>query len=135
MQALKHTLPSPTSLTISHHNHNHYNHDHHYYHNHKKKQIESQCQNSLTGWSPFSGSLSSPGLYRGVLEVSGEPQDTWLDMRTWGKGVVFVNGFNLGRFWHPGPTRTLYLPAPLLKEGVNEVCPYGMIHFFFFLRS
>lgn len=84
-------------------------------------EFKSSQINSLTGWSSFSGSFSSPGVYRGVLEVTGEPQDTWVDMRTWGKGVVFVNGFNLGRFWHPGPTRTLYLPAPLLKEGANEV--------------
>lgn len=77
--------------------------------------------NSLTGWTPFTGSFASPGLYRGEFEVTGEPQDTWLDMRTWGKGVAFINGFNLGRFWHPGPTKTLYLPAPLLVEGTNEL--------------
>ena len=35
--------------------------------------------------------------------------------------MVFVNGFNLGRYWDRGPQKTLYLPGPLLKEGQNEV--------------
>lgn len=37
------------------------------------------------------------------------------------KGVVWVNGFNLGRYWNIGPTETLYVPAPILKKGVNEI--------------
>ena len=32
-----------------------------------------------------------------------------------------VNGFNLGRYWNVGPQKTLYVPAPLLREGENEV--------------
>lgn len=47
--------------------------------------------------------------------------DTYLDMEGWGKGCVLVNGFNLGRFWEVGPQKHLYLPAPLLKEGKNEI--------------
>ena len=35
--------------------------------------------------------------------------------------MVFVNGFNLGRYWRVGPQATLYLPAPVLKQGQNEV--------------
>lgn len=60
-------------------------------------------------------------MYRATLTVTGAPQDTWLDMSTWGKGVAFVNGFNLGRYWVEGPTKTVFLPAPLLQEGANEV--------------
>ena len=37
------------------------------------------------------------------------------------KGYVFVNGFNLGRYWEIGPTKTLFVPAPMLKEGKNEI--------------
>ena len=37
------------------------------------------------------------------------------------KGVVFVNGFNLGRYWEIGPQETLSVPGPLLKQGDNEV--------------
>ncbi|MBT3292296.1 MAG: beta-galactosidase, partial [Victivallales bacterium] len=39
----------------------------------------------------------------------------------WTKGVVWINGFNLGRYWDIGPTKTLYVPAPLLREGENEL--------------
>ncbi len=41
--------------------------------------------------------------------------------RRWRKGLVFVNGFNLGRYWDAGPQRTLYVPGPLLQRGFNEV--------------
>ena len=37
------------------------------------------------------------------------------------KGVVWINGFNLGRYWSAGPTETLYVPAPVLKKGINEI--------------
>lgn len=61
-----------------------------------------------------------PAFYRFELEVS-EAGDTFLDFTGWGKGVAFVNGFNLGRFWEIGPQRKLYIPAPLLKQGMNEI--------------
>ncbi|EHQ25902.1 glycoside hydrolase family 35 protein [Mucilaginibacter paludis] len=47
--------------------------------------------------------------------------DTYLDMRKWGKGLVWVNGHNLGRYWQVGPQQTLYVPAEWLKKGQNEV--------------
>lgn len=61
-----------------------------------------------------------PAFYR--LEVTvDEPCDTFLELPGWGKGCVFINGFHLGRFWEIGPQKRLYVPAPLLKEGTNEV--------------
>ncbi|GIO37668.1 beta-galactosidase [Paenibacillus antibioticophila] len=62
----------------------------------------------------------TPAFYRFELEI-GEKGDTFLDFTGWGKGVAFINGFNLGRFWEVGPQKRLYLPAPLLKHGMNEV--------------
>ncbi len=47
--------------------------------------------------------------------------DTFLDMRSWGKGIVFVNGHNLGRYWHAGPQQTLYLPGCWLHKGKNTI--------------
>jgi beta-galactosidase len=47
--------------------------------------------------------------------------DTYLDMSNWGKGVVWVNGHNLGRYWGIGPQQTLYLPVEWLKKGYNDV--------------
>jgi len=37
-------------------------------------------------------------------------------MEGWGKGVAFVNGFNLGRYWNAGPTKTLYYTGTFIKE-------------------
>jgi len=61
-----------------------------------------------------------PAFYqaRFTLEKTG---DTFLDMSTWGKGVVWINGHNLGRYWRIGPAQTLYVPAPWLKIGENEI--------------
>lgn len=61
-----------------------------------------------------------PAFYRFTFNTD-EPADTFLDFAGWGKGVVFVNGFNIGRFWEIGPQKRLYIPAPLLKEGENEI--------------
>jgi len=61
-----------------------------------------------------------PAFYRFELEVD-EVGDTFLDFSGWGKGVAFVNGFNLGRFWEVGPQQRLYIPGPLLQKGTNEI--------------
>lgn len=47
--------------------------------------------------------------------------DTFIDMNAWGKGVVIVNGFNMGRYWNEGPQQKLYIPGPKLKVGENEI--------------
>jgi beta-galactosidase len=47
--------------------------------------------------------------------------DTYLDMSKWGKGVVWINGNNLGRYWGIGPQQTLYVPAEWLKKGMNQI--------------
>ena len=61
-----------------------------------------------------------PAFYRFAFEAE-KAADTFLDFEGWGKGCVFVNGFNIGRFWEIGPQKRLYIPAPLLKEGANEI--------------
>ncbi|MGJ9383759.1 beta-galactosidase [Salipaludibacillus sp. CF4.18] len=61
-----------------------------------------------------------PQFFEGVLHVN-EPGDTFVKLEGWKKGNVFVNGFNLGRYWEIGPQKTLYLPGPLLKKGANTV--------------
>jgi len=82
---------------------------------------------ALNGWKSYSSQLADgPKAFRFQFNVI-NPLDTYVDMTEWGKGVVFVNGFNLGRYWsYGGPQRTLYLPAPLLKEGINEVIVYEL---------
>ena len=44
----------------------------------------------------------------------------------WTKGVCWINGFNLGRYWDRGPQRTLYVPGPLLREGENELIVFEL---------
>lgn len=60
------------------------------------------------------------GYYRGTFNLQ-ETGDTWLDMSTWGKGQVYVNGHAIGRFWEIGPQQTLFLPGCWLKKGENEI--------------
>ncbi|MBO5222227.1 MAG: beta-galactosidase [Clostridia bacterium] len=63
-----------------------------------------------------------PAFFRGTLTVTDKPKDTYIRLTGFEHGSVWINGFNLGRFWNSkGPQRTLYLPAPLLKEGDNEI--------------
>ncbi|KYN28933.1 Beta-galactosidase, partial [Trachymyrmex cornetzi] len=70
-----------------------------------------------------SGPLNKgPAFLRGKFTIVGQPLDTYLDTTGWGKGVAFVNGHNLGRYWPlVGPQITLYIPAPYLREGENEL--------------
>jgi len=63
---------------------------------------------------------SSPVIKKGTFDLN-DVADTYLDMRSWGKGVVWVNGHNLGRYWSIGPQQTIYLPAEWLKKTGNEV--------------
>ncbi|XP_063230041.1 beta-galactosidase-1-like protein 3 isoform X2 [Bacillus rossius redtenbacheri] len=75
----------------------------------------------LQGWLPAGTGAPGPALHRAILEVAGQPRDTFLDMTSWGKGVVLVNSFNVGRYFSAGPQRTCYVPAPLLRAGRNEI--------------
>lgn len=63
---------------------------------------------------------NAPAFYRFDFDVE-QKCDTFVDMQGFGKGCVFINGFNLGRFWEIGPQKRLYLPAPLLKNGKNTI--------------
>lgn len=61
-----------------------------------------------------------PAVYSGVFNLE-ETGDTFLDMEDWGKGIVFINGINIGRYWHVGPQQALYIPGVWLKKGENEI--------------
>lgn len=66
---------------------------------------------------------SAPGAFFGkfVLPEGQNTLDTFLDPTGWGKGVAFVNGFNLGRYWpNIGPQVTLYVPGVLLRPHPEE---------------
>ncbi|MBF0818268.1 glycoside hydrolase family 35 protein [Streptococcus acidominimus] len=61
-----------------------------------------------------------PAFYRYHITIE-HCQDTYLDMTGFGKGVVFVNQQNIGRFWERGPLLSLYIPKGYLKKGENEI--------------
>ncbi len=105
---------------------------------HDRKGIQGPVKldaNELSDWKVFSlpldkkmlGGLhftkakaTGPAFWRGTVNVD-QPGDTFLDLRSWGKGVVWVNGHCLGRYWDIGPTQTAYVPGPWLKKGKNEI--------------
>ena len=63
-----------------------------------------------------------PCFLRGNLRIEGTPADTFIRLDGFHKGFVVVNGFNIGRYWNDrGPQKTLYVPAPILREGDNEI--------------
>ncbi len=63
---------------------------------------------------------TGPTLYRGTFTTE-HPAGTFLDLRNWGMGAVWVNGHNLGRYWDRGALRSLFLPAQFQKSGENEI--------------
>lgn len=69
---------------------------------------------------PFIEKENMPSYYRGTFNLT-ELGDTFIDMSQWGKGMVWVNGYAIGRFWEIGPQQTLYMPGCWLKEGENEI--------------
>jgi beta-galactosidase len=70
--------------------------------------------------SSASTGKNQPAFYKGSFTLT-TTADTYLDMRPFGKGFVFLNGHNLGKYWNIGPQQTLYVPACWLQKGNNEV--------------
>jgi beta-galactosidase len=92
----------------------------------------------LTHWSIYSMPMQQTGklpfaekpcegacFYEASFNVD-QPSDTFIDTRAFGKGVVWVNGTPLGRFWKIGPQGALYLPAPFLKRGHNSIVIFDL---------
>ncbi|MGN6180610.1 MAG: beta-galactosidase, partial [Mucilaginibacter sp.] len=97
--------------------------------------------NTVTGWQNFplplkaiDGSnykaslpnLNAPVMKKGTFSLS-SVGDTYLDMTNWGKGVVWINGHNLGRYWRTGPQQTLYVPREWLHTGENEISVFELL--------
>lgn len=80
--------------------------------------IDKLCYNS------FNEKINQPCFHRGVLEVN-ETGDTFLNFPG-RKGCVWINGFNIGRYWELGPQKTLYVPSTLLKKGSNEIVVFEL---------
>jgi beta-galactosidase len=66
--------------------------------------------------APIAGPVFCHGSFATTAGV-----DHFLRTDGWGKGLAWVNGFLLGRYWSAGPTRTLYIPGPLMRAEGNEL--------------
>ncbi|XP_046700571.1 beta-galactosidase-1-like protein [Silurus meridionalis] len=66
---------------------------------------------------------TGPSFYSGTLKPNGVSRDTFIKLSGWTKGQVFINGFNVGRFWSQrGPQHTLYVPASLISDStINNI--------------
>jgi beta-galactosidase len=93
---------------------------------------------ALTGWQLYPLQMTDldtiafkqdiqdgPAFYRAIFEID-KAGDTFLDMGNVGKGVAWINGHALGRFWNIGPQQTLYVPGPWLRSGKNEVVIFDL---------
>ncbi|MDY7544420.1 beta-galactosidase [Cryobacterium sp. 10I1] len=92
----------------------------------------------LVHWEVLSLDLTSidGSLFAGIPTLNSDPMgpsfskteftlsastDLFLDTSEWGKGIAWINGFNLGRYWSRGPQSTLYIPRSELRTGINEL--------------
>lgn len=67
-----------------------------------------------------SDTTAGPHIARGAFDLE-VPSDLFLDTSRWGKGLAWVNGFLLGRYWRRGPQQTLFVPAPVTRPGRNDL--------------
>jgi beta-galactosidase len=83
--------------------------------------LDEQYMQQLRGAGEGKGTAVGNGIFfKGNFDLT-ETADTYIDMSSFKKGVVWINGHNLGRYWYVGPQQRLYCPASWLKKGKNEV--------------
>ena len=82
------------------------------------------CKNGTTQATRLKG---CPVLYEGTFTLD-ETGDTFIDMEAWGKGIIFVNGHNIGRYWQVGPQQTLYIPGVWLNKGENKIVIFEQLN-------
>jgi hypothetical protein len=69
---------------------------------------------------------NKPGIFFSGEFTLTEVADTYIDMSTYTKGIVWVNGNNLGKYWNIGPQQSLYCPASFMKKGKNDVLVFDI---------
>lgn len=72
-----------------------------------------------------SNTQKHPAYYKATFNLA-KTGDTFLNMSDWSKGLVWVNGHAMGRYWEIGPQQTLYVPGCWLKEGENEIIVFDL---------
>ncbi|CAH6858790.1 Bin2a [Phodopus roborovskii] len=83
--------------------------------------IQTKLPKLPESWKTVTGHVLGPAFFLSHLRVGDPPQGTYIKVKGWGKGVIFINGQILGRYWTIGPQEALYVPHPWLHPGVNEI--------------
>ena len=65
-------------------------------------------------------------FFKGNFELK-ETGDTYFDLNNYSKGILYINGHYLGRYWNKGPQQKLYCPASWLKKGSNEILVFDLL--------
>lgn len=76
---------------------------------------------------PQKNMAGRPVILSGTFTLN-KTGDTFLDMSNFEKGIVYVNGHHLGRYWNIGPQQTLYLPGCWLKKGKNTILVFEQLN-------
>ncbi len=76
--------------------------------------------NGVANFKATAAPQTGPEFYHATFNLD-KIGGTFLDLRNWNFGVVWVNGHNLGRFWERGPVRSLFVPQYWLKQGQNDI--------------
>lgn len=82
--------------------------------------LDPPSARSALPFAPTTLPTVGPAFHRGVFHLH-DPADTYLHLDGWTKGLAWINGFALGRYWSRGPQRSLYVPGPVLRRGANEI--------------
>uniref|UniRef100_A0A0K0F8Z6 Glyco_hydro_35 domain-containing protein n=1 Tax=Strongyloides venezuelensis TaxID=75913 RepID=A0A0K0F8Z6_STRVS len=70
--------------------------------------------------------VTGPTILLGTLDIS-DVHDTYIFLPGFTKGVVVINGYNIGRYWNVmGPQQSLYVPASFLKKGSNRIIVFEL---------
>ena len=90
--------------------------------------IRQATKNTSTNYKPLqSGQTNNNGIFfKGNFSLT-ETGDTYFDLSNYSKGMVYVNGHNLGRHWNVGPQQRLYCPAGWLNKGYNEIIIFDLL--------
>jgi beta-galactosidase len=81
---------------------------------------------AAVAFHPIDASSSEgPHFYSGSFQLD-KTGDTFVDVRGLKKGVLWINGHAIGRYWQIGPQQTLFVPGPWLKAGANQVVVFDL---------
>ncbi len=70
--------------------------------------------------------INKPGIFfKGNFSLA-YTGDTFFDVSNYKKGIVWINGHNLGRYWDIGPQKRLYCPASFIRSGLNEIIIFDL---------